>query len=206
MKTNIKNIIIAVLLVIIGILGLKLFLKDIFTKKENTTTNSTIIVERIQKVMKLVTVEGNYSELMDYKDFDYVDFPGFRKDAMVKVDAKVSVGYNLEHMQISTDEQAKTIRISDFPRPEIISIDTDIKFENLSSGIFTEFSEAELSKLNQLAKDKIRQKALSTALVQQAEEQKKEILDLIFYMAKENGYKILIDGNELQPVQKMTPN
>ena len=200
MSSNVKNILIAVLILIIALLGIKLFISDFFSKKDNSTVDSTIVVQRIQKVMKLVTVEGNYSELMRYNDFDYIDFPGFRKDAIVKVDAKVSVGYNLEKLKISTNEKDKTIVIQQMPKPEIISIDTDIKFENLSSGLFTDFSEQELSKLNSLAKDKIRQKALSTELVKQAEEQKKDVMDLIFYMASQNGYKIIVEGTELKPL------
>lgn len=200
MSSNVKNILIAVLILIIALLGIKLFISDFFSKKDHSTVDSTIVVQRIQKVMKLVTVEGNYSELMRYNDFDYIDFPGFRKDAIVKVDAKVSVGYNLENLKISTNEKDKTIVIQQMPKPEIISIDTDIKFENLSSGLFTDFSEQELSKLNSLAKDKIRQKALSAELVKQAEEQKKDVMDLIFYMAHQNGYKIIVEGTELKPV------
>lgn len=199
MSSNVKNILIAVLILIIALLGIKLFIADIFSKKDNSSVDGTIVVQRIQKVMKLVTVEGNYSELMRYNDFDYIDFPGFRKDAIVKVDAKVAVGYNLEKMKISTNEKDKTIVIEQMPKPEIISIDTDIRFENLSSGLFTDFSEQELSKLNSLAKEKIRQKALSAELIRQAEEQKNDVLGLIFYMAKQNGYKIIVEGNELKP-------
>ncbi|MFN8259866.1 MAG: DUF4230 domain-containing protein [Chitinophagales bacterium] len=199
MSSNVKNILIAVLILIIALLGIKLFIGDIFSKKDNSSVDGTIVVQRIQKVMKLVTVEGNYSELMRYNDFDYIDFPGFRKDAIVKVDAKVAVGYNLEKMKISTNEKDKTIVIEQMPKPEIISIDTDIRFENLSSGLFTDFSEQELSKLNSLAKEKIRQKALSAELIRQAEEQKNDVLGLIFYMAKQNGYKIIVEGNELKP-------
>ena len=200
MSSSAKNILIAILILIVAILSVKLIISDIFSKKDNSQVNSTIVVERIQKVMKLVTVEGNYSELMNYNDFDYIDFPGFRKDAIVKVNAKVSVGYNLEKLKITANEKDKTIVIQQMPKPEIISIDTDIKFENLSTGLFTDFSEQELSKLNSLAKEKIRQKALSTELIKQAEEQKKDVLDLIFYMAKENGYKIVVEGNELKPI------
>lgn len=200
MSSKVKNILIAVLILIITVLGIKLFISDLFSKKDNSTVDSTIVVQRIQKVIKLVTVEGNYSELMRYNDFDYIDFPGFRKDAIVKVDAKVAVGYNLEKLKINTNEKDKTIVIEQMPKPEIISIDTDIKFENLSSGLFTDFSEQELSKLNSLAKEKIRQKALSTELIKQAEEQKKDVMDLIFYMANQNGYKIIIEGAELKPI------
>ena len=200
MNSKGKNSIIAILLVIIAIMSAKFFIQSVFTNKDHSTVDSNIIVERIQKVMKLVTVEGNYSELMTYKDFDYVNFPGFRKDAIVKVNAKVSVGYNLGNMKITSDEKTKTIVIFIFFLPEILSTDTDIKFENLNTGWFTSFSEAEMTKLNQLAKQKIKEKALNAELIKQAEEQKNDVLDLIFYMAKENGYKIIIEGNELKPI------
>ncbi len=199
MSSGLKNIIITILVVLIGILGFKLFISDLFKQKDNSTVDSTIVVQRIQKVMKLITVEGHYSELMKYKDFSYIDFPGFRKDALLKVDAKVSVGYNLDSMDITTDEKNKTIVIKHMPKPEILSVDTDIKFENLSSGVFTGFSEEELTKLNKMAKDNIRKRALSMELIRQAEEQKNELFDLLFYMAKGNGYSIIVEGNSLTP-------
>ena len=198
MSSKGKNILIAVLIILVSILSVKLFISNIFSKKYTSKVDSSIVVQRIQKVLKLVTVEGNFSELMNYKDFDYIDFPGFRKDALIRVNAKVSIGYNLENLKISSNEKDKTIVIQQMPAPEILSIDTDIKFENLSTGLFTNFSEAELSKLNSLGKEKIKEKALSTELIKQAEEQKKDMFDLIFYMAKQNGYKILIEGNELK--------
>lgn len=87
MSSKAKNILIALLIVTITFLGAKLFFNDLFSKKDNSTVDSTIVVEKIQKVLKLVTVEGNFSELMKYQDFDYIDFPGFRKDAIVRVNA-----------------------------------------------------------------------------------------------------------------------
>lgn len=198
MKSNIKNILLILLILLVAILSFKL----IFSTKDKDTSqvDSTIVVEKIQKVMKLVTVEGNYSELMSYKDFDYVDFPGFRKDAILRVNAKVSVGYNLENMKITTDDKTKTITIQQMPKPEILSIDSDIKFENISTGLFTSFNEAELTKLNALGKEKIRKKAISTDLLSKAEEQRKDMFDLLFYMAEQNGYKIIIEGTALKPI------
>lgn len=199
MSTKSKNILIALLVFTVALLGIKLFVNDIFNKKDNSSVDSTIVIEKIQKVLKLVTVEGNFSELMKYQDFDYIDFPGFRKDAIVRVNAKVSIGYNLNNLKVSTNEKEKIITIQQMPKPEILSIDSDIKFENLSSGLFTNFSAQELSKLNSLGKEKIKQKALNAELIKQAEEQKQDLFDLIFYMAKQNGYKIIVEGNELKP-------
>lgn len=200
MGIRLKNVLIILLVVILGILVSRFLIHTIFTPKDNASVDSTIVVERIQKVMKFITVEGNYSELMKYNDFDVIDFPGFRKDALLRVNARVSVGYNLDKLKISSDDKTKTITISEMPTPELLSIDTDIKFENLSSGIFTGFNEEELTKLNALAKENIRKKALNTELIKQAEEQKADLLDLLFYMAKSNGYKIIIEGKKLEPI------
>lgn len=202
MSSSSKNILIALLIFIVSVLSIVLLSKTLFTKKDNSTVDSTIVIQKIQKVMKLVTVEGNYAELLRYNDFEYVDFPGFRKDAILKVKAKVSVGYNLENMKISTDEKMKIIKIQQMPKPEIVSIDTDISFENLSTGWFTSFSEAELTKLNNIAKQKIKEKALSTELIRQAEEQKNDVFDLLFYMAKQNGYTIQVEGVTLQALSQ----
>ena len=192
-----KNVLIGFLVFIVALLAFVIFKNDLFSKKDNSKVDSTIVVQKIQKVLKLVTVEGNFSELMNYSDFDYVDLPGFRKDAIVQVDAKVSIGYNLDSLKISTNEEEKTITISHLPKPSIIAIDSDVKFKNLSSGLFTNFNEQELTKLNTLGKEKIRQKAMNTELIKQAEEQKNELFELLFYMAKGTGYKIIIEGKEL---------
>lgn len=109
----------------------------------------------------------------------------------------------MNNFKVTTNEKEKIIIIQQMPNPEILSIDTDIKFENLSSGLFTNFNEQELTKLNTLGKEKIRQKALNAEIIKQAEEQKQDLFDLIFYMAKQNGYKIVVEGKELQPIQNL---
>lgn len=200
MNGKFKNVLIAVLVFIIAILSIELFITGVFKKNNHENTDSTIVVQRIKKVLKLVTVEGNFSEIMAYKDFDYVDFPGFRKDAIIKANAKVSIGYNLDSLKITTNEKDKTIIISHMPRPSIISIDSDIKFQNISEGLFNHFNEEELTRLNSMSKEKIRHEALSPEIIRQAEEQKNDLFELIYYLAKANGYKVIIEGQELLPV------
>ena len=80
-----KNVLIGILVFIVALLAFVILKNDLFSKKDNSKVDSTIVVQKIQKVLKLVTVEGNFSELMNYSDFDYVDLPGFRKDAIVQV-------------------------------------------------------------------------------------------------------------------------
>src|SRR5688572_4433204 len=63
--------------------------------------NSTVLLERVHPVLKLVTVEGEFSELYTYRNadatFEWLEqFPIFQKRAILRVKARASVGYDLE--------------------------------------------------------------------------------------------------------------
>lgn len=200
MNHTLKNSLLFLLVLAVALLALKLVMSDLGNRKDNSQVDSSIVVERMRKVLKLVTVEENFSEIMSYKDFDYIDFPGFRKDALIRVNAKVSVGYNLDSLKITTNEKDKVIVVEHMPRPEVLSVDSDIRYENMDEGWFTHFSEQDLTKLNSIAKQKIRQKALNAEVIRQAEEQKNDLFELLFYLARQNGYKIMIEGSELKGI------
>ena len=58
--------------------------------------NSTVLLEQVRKVMKLVTVEGDFNELYSREDsWNYSDWlarlPGFKKKIMLRVKARASV-------------------------------------------------------------------------------------------------------------------
>ena len=80
-----------------------------WNKKSEPDISSTVILKEVKKVMKLVSIEGNFSELMNYSDFETIDFPGFRKKAIVKVDAKVLYGFDLERLKFDVDEDKKLL-------------------------------------------------------------------------------------------------
>ena len=68
--------------------------------KLTTEQSSTVLLEKIKTVSKLVTVEGYFSEVWQTtKTKVYFGFPSESK-AIIKVKGKVSVGNNLEQMTI----------------------------------------------------------------------------------------------------------
>jgi Protein of unknown function (DUF4230) len=87
------------------------------------TEDSKILLEKIQKVCKLVTVEGTFSDIYSYQDYQYYDVSPFRKKALIVVNAKVLVGLDLSKAKFKTDEATKTLTISQIPAAEIMSID-----------------------------------------------------------------------------------
>lgn len=161
--------------------------------KHHTQSNSETLLKNIQNVCKMVTVEGDFTNLIDHKDFIGIDWPILRKKAILKVNAKVSAGFDLEQLQFSLSDKEKTMRIKNFPKASIISVEPDIQYYDLQQGFFNAFSEEELTELNKMAKDIVTLKAYNSELMQQAENQGLEILNMIRLMAETAGWKVVYE-------------
>ena len=151
---------------------------------------SHILMEKIKTVAKLVTVEGYFSEVYDYEDYWSYDISPFRKKALIRVKAKVSVGYDLTKMSIEAIPEKKLLIISDLPDPTIISIDHDLDYYDITEGTFNTFSEKDYTMLNRNAKEKIRQAAVSSDLFLAAEAQSNNMLDLVKFMVEGAGWEL----------------
>ena len=162
----------------------------------HTTESSSAIMNRIEKVFKLVAVEGHISEIYSYKDYYYYDISPFRKKALIRVNAKASVGYDFDKVRINLDDASKTIRIDSFPPPSILSIEHDLEYYDIDEGSFNNFSEAEFTKLNAAAKKYALEKAKESDLFAKAEEQKAEMVHMLEYLAQGQGYKIVIKNKQ----------
>lgn len=168
--------------------------------KTNSDEQSTVLLEKIKKVSKLVTVEGYFSEIYDYKDYYGYDWSPFRKKALMRVKAKVLVGYDLSGIKIEADQARKTILISGLPDPEIMSVDHDIDYYDLQEGTFNSFSTEDYNRLNANAKKYIEQKAQESDLFLAAEEQGNQLLDMIKFMVESAGWTL-----EYQPRGGLSP-
>ena len=191
-----KRIFVPVILLALFVLGFfaaKYWYQD-RNREANVEENAQVLLERIRTVAKLVTVEGYFSEIYDYKDYWGYDLPFLSKKALLRVQAKVSVGYDLEQMKFDLLPEERRIIISNIPRPEIISIVHDMDYYDISEGAFNSFTEADYNRLNARAKEFIEAKALDSELMQKAEEQGNQVLDLIEFMGKNAGWRVEISG------------
>jgi len=175
------------------VLGLYLSAGSWWPRSEkHTSEQKTAIVERIEKVAKLVTVNGYFSEIYDYKDYYGYDWSIFRKKALIRIKANVLAGYDLDQIDIDANSSNSTITISGFPKPEILSIDHDLDYYDLSEGTFNTFSEEDLNRLNSQAKDYISEVALQSDLFEQAEERGAELIEMIRFIVEGQGWQLII--------------
>lgn len=192
MIQKIKYLIYLVVLGIVVFVAWKTFQWWETRTKVHVEESATILLERIQKVAKLTTVEGYFSELYENKSFQYFDLSPFQKKVLVRVQAKVSVGFDLKNLAIDADVTSRTLFVNALPEPEILSIDHTLDYYDISEGLFTSFSSADYNKIQTEAKDLIRKKASASTLLTEAATQGNEYMDMIRLFAETAGWQFKI--------------
>lgn len=179
---------------IAGLIGSFLYFKSCGSSSSNKvhSESATILLNRIEKVAKLITVEGYFSEVYKYKDYYKYDIGLLRKEALLRIKAKVSVGYDLSGLDIAVDESNKSV-VMVFPDSvQILSIDHDLDYYDLSEGTFNTFDEEDYNKLEDNAKEFIRQKALDSDLMDTAGTQLTDMVDIIRALVTGSGYTLQV--------------
>ena len=163
-----------------------------------TEVSATVLLERIEKVVKLTTVEGNFTEIYNYKNHITADIWPLRKKALVRVNAKVAVGYNFENLSINVNHEEHTITIEKFPNPEILSIEHDMDYYNFENGLFNMITNKDITDMGIEAKQFIADKAIESDLFERAEEQKSELFDMLAMAMQVSGWKLKLKTSDLQ--------
>ncbi|MCB0580534.1 MAG: DUF4230 domain-containing protein [Phaeodactylibacter sp.] len=168
--------------------------------EEEIRSQGTVLLEKVSKVRKLVTVEGNFSELYDETNIRkftlYMPMPttwNFSKQAILKVTGKVLVGYDMEQVSISVDSLQRRIVIGNLPEPRILSIDHEVEYKNLEESFFNSFTPEDYTRINKNAKAVLRQKAEESSLVGEASRQGNQMLDVMRFMVESAGWELVVE-------------
>lgn len=183
---------IIVLLIILLFFGLGIYLtKQYYTWNETKVREqSEVLLEKVKSVYKLVTVEGHFSEVYDYEDYWGYNFSPFRKKALIRVKAKVLVGYDLEKMEIEAFPDERRIVVSQLPEPQIISIEHDLDYYDITEGTFNTFGKDDYNKLNNNAKQFIVDKAQHSDLVNNARQRGNRAMDMMQFIVENAGWQL----------------
>jgi hypothetical protein len=195
MRTNLKFFVIILALIATLAMGWWLGRKSNQTNKV-TKESSTLIMEKIKKVAKLVTAEGYISEIYSYEEYQRFDWPFFRKKALIRVSGRVSVGYDFNRSILEIDEDAQVVYIKSIPEAVILSVEHDMDYYDLQEGMFNKFTTEDYNRMNRHAKDLIRKSALKSGLMAAAEEQKNEFFETISLILQGFGYTLEVEKSK----------
>lgn len=141
------------------------------------TESSHTIAESMRKVFKVVSAEGHFNEIYNYEETTKLfNFIPSKKKALVIIQAKVLVGYDFEKFKWEVDEQKRSVKLLNFPAPEILSTETDYKYYNIEEQFFNLFSKDDLAKIQQNGKQQVIEAAKKSHLPEVAAEQMRTLL------------------------------
>lgn len=151
--------------------------------KLKTNEQSLVIMDKIKSVCKFITVEGDFSEIYHYENLKekYLSLLLGKKKAIVLVNAKAHVGFDLSKIRMNSDNEKRTIVLTNFPQPELLTVETDFKYYDKREGWANPFTTSDLTDINRDAKNYIVDKIPQSGLLDQA---RKEALDTILLMEK----------------------
>lgn len=133
---------------------------------------STVLLERIEKVFKVVVAEGYFSEIYDHNSQkEFLWFWNTHKKALIVTKAKVSVGFDFAKIKVRRDDTTRKLVIEEMPPVEVLSVDTDYKFYDLNQGWLGKFKHEEYTEMLAEAKRVMNEKALASDLPQIAARQ-----------------------------------
>ncbi|RED45716.1 DUF4230 domain-containing protein [Seonamhaeicola aphaedonensis] len=161
-------------------------------KKQLVNRQSVILLDKIKKVCKFITVEGDFAEIYHYEDVKqkFLKLISSKKKALVVINAKAHVGYDLSKIQLTSDTTQKTIILEHFPQPEVLSIETNLNYYDKSDGLFNKFEATDLTDLHQEAKQHIQEKIPKSGLIQIAQGEARETIQLIEAIVETIGWRL----------------
>ncbi|MCT8339076.1 DUF4230 domain-containing protein [Flavobacteriaceae bacterium TK19130] len=161
-------------------------------KRERLQSQSVVLMERIRTVCKFITVEGDFSEIYHYENVKdkWLNLILGKKKALVLIEAKAHVGFDLTKIKMEADTKAKTIILTNFPKPELLTVETDFKYYDKREGWANPFTSGDLTEINREAKQHIVDKIPSSGLLQEAETQALETIQLMEKLTETINWKL----------------
>ncbi|RKS55156.1 uncharacterized protein DUF4230 [Gillisia mitskevichiae] len=151
--------------------------------RSRSDEQSIILMDKIKSVCKFISVEGDFSEIYHYENLKdkYVSLLLGKKKAIILITAKAHVGFDLSKIRMDSDIENKKIILTNFPKPELLTVETDFKYYDKREGWANPFTTSDLTDISRDSKKHIVDKIPQSGLLEKAE---KEALGTILLMEK----------------------
>jgi hypothetical protein len=142
-----------------------------------TTIDQSVVVERLERVAKLITTEAMVRDVVTYRN----TWLGSTKRSLVIVTGKVLVGFDLRaRPKVSIRQSDRHIALV-FPHARLLGVDImDLKTYDETRGLWNPFHPADRDTIFQLARRQLAATARELAVIQHAEQGARQLLAGLF--------------------------
>jgi hypothetical protein len=163
-----------------------------YRSTERAEEQSVILIDKIKSVCRLITVEGDFSEIYHYENLKekYVSLVFGKKKAIILISAKAHIGFDLSKIRMSSDNEHKKIVLTNFPEPELLTVETDFKYYDKREGWANPFTASDLTDITRDAKKHIVDKIPGSGLMEKANKEALSTILLIEKIVETIGWKL----------------
>ncbi|MDT0293633.1 DUF4230 domain-containing protein [Mesonia ostreae] len=192
-----KKFILGVLLTIIAVAGYWYF-NDKNQSKTQLDQTSQLIEKEVKNVSKLVVTESSYAQIFTYKNSENI-FMGItaRKKAIVAVNTKATVSYDLSNLNYEIFPENKTLRITSIPNPEL-NIYPEFDFYDVTQDYLNQFNAEDYNAIKKRVTKQIRKKIQTSSVMDNAENRLLSEIQKIFVLTRTLGWTL---EYHKQPIQ-----
>ena len=173
--------------------------EDNITLKENTA----LIQKQIKNVGKLVVTEGHFSEVFTYKNSQtyFGDLLEAKKQAIVIVNADVSVSYDLSKIAFDIDELNKTLTITNIPNEEI-SINPDLEYYDIQADFLNQFEAKDYNEIKEIVKNSLTKKIEASDLKSNAKNRLISELSKFYILTASFGWTLQYNETPIESLEE----
>ncbi|WP_167596145.1 DUF4230 domain-containing protein [Leeuwenhoekiella sp. ZYFB001] len=197
-----RKVLIVILILLLGYFTYQYF--DAQQEKREQLVEATNLIEKeIKSVGKLVVTEGSFAQVFTYKNSKQIfNLVEANKKALVVINAKVTIAYDLRALETEVDPENKTITINKIPAPEI-NINPDIEYYDVSQDYLNQFEASDYNKIKQRVMTTVRQKVESSELPQNAENRLLAELANIYVVTNTLGWTLQYNTTPINSSQEL---
>ncbi len=193
-----RNFLLGVAISALMAFGIKYFI-DQSNNRKTELESSDLILNQIKNVGKLVVTEGHFAEVITYKDDRkfFLEQLIATKTAIVVVNAKVQVSYDLSKIDYSINKENKTVTITKIPEAEI-DINPDIKYHDLKADFFNQFATKDHNLIRKRVVEQLEVKIKESTVVTNSENRLISELQKIYILTNSLGWKLKYNHTEIE--------
>src|SRR5690606_2765625 len=167
--------------------------------REQLVANTALIQKELKNVGKLIVTEGQYSQVLTYKSNRDI-FYGLHvaeKSALVVINAKATISYDLRKIQTEIDEHNKTVYITKIPEPEL-NIYPEIEYYDIRQDMLNPFQASDHNTIRRRVDKLLREEIEKSELKSNAENRLISELQKIYILTNSLGWTLQYNQEVIQ--------
>ena len=197
-----RKVLIVILLLVLGYFTYQYF--ETKNEKRDQLIEATQLIEKeIKNVGKLVVTEGSFAQVFTYKDSKQIfNLVEANKKALVVINAKVTIAYDLRALETEVDPENKVITIKKIPAPEI-NINPDIEYYDVSQDYLNQFEASDYNKIKKRVMVSVKKKVEASELPSNAQNRLLAELANIYVVTNTLGWTLQYNTTPINSSQEL---